>query len=72
MKNKTKYSKFMTAILAVIFLFTSICVSAEYSYEKADHDYRLIEAIDKNGKRVNKPTAQFLVKRIVFFGGLCL
>ena len=65
MKNKTKYSKLMTAILAVIFLFTSICVSAEYSYEKADHDYRLIEAIDKNGKRVNKPTAQFLVKRIV-------
>lgn len=65
MKNKIKYSKLMTAILAVIFLFTSICVSAEYSYEKADHDYRIIDAIDKNGKRVNKPTAQFLAKRIV-------
>lgn len=55
----------MAAILAVIFLFTSIGVSAEYSYEKADHDYRIIDAIDKSGKRVNKPTAQFLAKRIV-------
>lgn len=66
MKNtKIKYSKLMAAILAVIFLFSSICVTAEYSYTKAEHDYRMVDAINKSGKRVNKPTAQFLAKRIL-------
>lgn len=55
----------MAAILAVIFLFSSLCVFAEYSYTSAQHDYRMVDAIDKSGKRVNKPTAQFLAKRIV-------
>ena len=62
---KNKILKLMAVVLAAIFLCGSFGVSAAPSRETASKDYRNMEILDRNGVKLNKPTAQFSANRVV-------
>ena len=61
---KNKIFKFMAAVTAAIICLCSINVFAIPSTVYANKDYRNIDVINKQGVKVNKPTAQFAANRI--------
>ena len=62
---KSKIFKIMAVVLTAIFIISSISVIAAPSKEKVNKDYRNMEILNKQGLKVNKPTAQFAANRIV-------
>jgi len=62
---KNKIFKIIAVILAAIFVFAAISVSAAPSIEKINKDYRNMNIYTTQGAKVNKPTAQFAANRIV-------
>lgn len=56
-------NRVMTVFMAVIFL-NNITVNAQYSNEYAKTDYRDLYIKNTNNQVLNKPTAQFMAKRI--------
>lgn len=62
---KNKIFKVMAVVLAAIFVLGAISVSAAPSYVKVNKDYRNMDILNKQGVKVNKPTAQFAANRIV-------
>ena len=62
---KNKIFKVMAVVLAAIFVLGAISVSAAPSYVKVNKDYRNMDILNRQGVKVNKPTAQFAANRIV-------
>lgn len=62
---KKRILKIMAVIMAAIFIFGAISVSAAPSNVKANKDYRNLDILNRQGVKVNKPTAQFSANRIV-------
>lgn len=62
---KNRIFRIMAVLLAAIFVFGALSVSAAPSYEKVNKDYRNMDILNKQGVKVNKPTAQFAANRIV-------
>lgn len=61
---KRKYFSLMAALVAVIFVLSSLPVSAALSNERVNKDYRNMQIMNRQGVVINKPTAQFAAKRI--------
>ena len=61
---KNKIFKVMAAVTAAIICLCTINVFAIPSTVYANKDYRNIDVINKQGVKVNKPTAQFAANRI--------
>jgi len=62
---KNKIFKIMAVIMAAIFIFGAVPVSAALSPVKVNKDYRNTDILNKQGVKINKPTAQFSANRIV-------
>lgn len=62
---RNKLFKAVAAVLAAIFICGAIGVSAAPSNEKVNKDYRNMEILNRQGVRINKPTAQFCANRVV-------
>ncbi len=62
---KFKINRFMAVIMAAIFVLSAyVNVSAELSNEQINKDYRLLYLYDRDGEKIEKPTAAFLAKRM--------
>lgn len=62
---KNRIFKVMAVILAAIFAFGAVSVSAAPSLVRVNKDYRNMDILNRQGVKVNKPTAQFAANRIV-------
>ena len=62
---KNKIFKIMAVVLAAILLFGSVSALAAPSIHKVNKDYRAFQIYNKQGAKINKPTAQFAANRVV-------
>lgn len=62
---KYKLKNVMTVVMTVIFLCVNTASEAKYSTEYAKTDYRDLMIKSINNQVIKKPTAQFMVKRVV-------
>ena len=62
---KNRIIRVMAVVMAAILILGTLNVFAAPSYVKAKKDYRNLEILNKQGIKMNKPTAQFSANRIV-------
>lgn len=60
-----KLVKVMAVVLTAIFLCGTTSVFAALSNEKVNKDYRNMDILNRQGVKINKPTAQFSANRVV-------
>ncbi len=62
---KRKLISVMAAVMAAIFMCSSIPAFAALSYDRVNKDYRNMQIMNRQGVTINKPISQFAAKRVV-------